>query len=367
MRSTRRNARRTACWSACADERAAANEGISQEATMSFRNRSVARRACIIAALGALLTAPFAQGEGAPDPAAFPDAQMRIVVPYPPGGGTDILARAIAQQLGELLHRSVIVDNRNGANGTIGAAYVAKSRPDGLTMLLVPAGYAANPAMYKSLPYDQAKDFAPVSLLASGPLVLVVHASLGVKSVKDLIALAKAKPGQINVGNAGIGSLPHLSAELFNVMAGVKLTSVPYKGAGPALVDVLAGRVPVYFMNILQSLPVIKQGQLQALGVTSPEASPIAPDIPPIAAELPGFDMTNWYGLLVPAATPPATVQALSRAVATVLTQPDIRQKMYNEGMTVVASTPEHFADFLKRETAKYDRIIDSAGIKNSL
>jgi tripartite-type tricarboxylate transporter receptor subunit TctC len=320
-------------------------------------------RRAVLAALAALAATPLARGQAD----ALPQGQMKIVVPYSPGGGTDILGRALAQQLGELLHRTVIVDNRTGANGTIGAAYVAKSPPDGLTMLIVPAGYAANPAMYKSLPYDESRDFAPVSLLASGPLVLVVHPSLGVHSVKELIALAKSKPGQINVGNAGIGSLPHLSAELFNVQAGVKLVSVPYKGAGPALVDVMAGRVPVYFMNILQALPVIKQGQLIALGVTTPQASPIAPDIPPIASEVPGFDMTNWYGMLVPAGTSAATVHALQRSLATVLTQPDIKQKMYNEGMTVVASTPEQFAQFLGRETDKYNRIIESAGIKNSL
>jgi tripartite-type tricarboxylate transporter receptor subunit TctC len=221
--------------------------------------------------------------------------------------------------------------------------------------------------MYKSLPYDQSKDLLPVSILASGPLVLVVHPSLPAKSVKELIALAKSKPGQLNVGNAGIGSLPHLSAELFNVTAGVKLVSVPYKGAGPALTDVLAGRVPIYFMNILQSLPLIKDGQLRALGVTSPQASPIAPEIPPIGADLPGFDMTNWYGMLVPAGTPPDTVHALSRALAAVLNQPDIKQKMYNEGMSVVASTPERFGEFLASETAKYNRIIESAGIKSSL
>lgn len=320
-------------------------------------------RRAVLAALAALAATPLARGQAD----ALPQGQMKIVVPYSPGGGTDILGRALAQQLGELLHRTVIVDNRTGANGTIGAAYVAKSPPDGLTMLIVPAGYAANPAMYKSLPYDESRDFAPVSLLASGPLVLVVHPSLGVHSVKELIALAKSKPGQINVGNAGIGSLPHLSAELFNVQAGVKLVSVPYKGAGPALVDVMAGRVPVYFMNILQALPVIKQGQLIALGVTTPQASPIAPDIPPIASEVPGFDMTNWYGMLVPAGTSAATVHALQRSLATVLTQPDIKQKMYNEGMTVVASTPEQFAQFLGRENDKYNRIIESAGIKNSL
>jgi tripartite-type tricarboxylate transporter receptor subunit TctC len=319
------------------------------------------------AMLLATMLCAHAAADEAVKPGAFPAGQMRIVVPYAPGGGTDILARAMAQQLGELLHRTVIVDNRAGANGTIGAAYVAKAPPDGLTMLLVPAGYAANPAMYKSLPYDQAKDFAPMSLLASGPLVLVVHPSVNATSTKELIALAKSKPETLSVGNAGVGSLPHLSAELFTMMAGVKLVSVPYKGAGPALVDVLAGRVPVYFMNILQALPVIREGRLRALAVTTPERSPIAPELPPIAADLPGFDMTNWYGMLVPAGTSPDTVHALQRAIAKVLTQPDIKEKMYHEGMSVVASTPEQFAEFLERETAKYNRIIDAAGIKNSL
>jgi tripartite-type tricarboxylate transporter receptor subunit TctC len=327
---------------------------------------STRSRRTFLTAVAAVTLAPLVAG-AQDKPTVLPQGQMRIIVPYSPGGGTDILARAIAQQLGELLHRSVIVDNRVGANGTIGAAVVAKSPPDGLTMLLVPAGYAANPALYQSLPYDQAKDLAPVTILASGPLVLVVHPSLPVKSVKELIALAKSQPGLLNVGNAGIGSLPHLSAELFNVSAGVKLVSVPYKGAGPALVDVLGGRVQVYFMNILQCLPIIKEGKLRALGVTSPQPSPIAPDIPPIAADVPGFDMTNWYGMLVPAGTPSETVHALRGALSTVLTQPDIKQKMYNEGMTVVASTPEQFTAFLARETAKYNRVIEAAGIKNSL
>jgi tripartite-type tricarboxylate transporter receptor subunit TctC len=327
---------------------------------------STRSRRTFLAAVAAVALAPLVAG-AQDKPTMLPQGQMRIIVPYSPGGGTDILARAIAQQLGDLLHRSVIVDNRVGANGTIGAALVAKSAPDGLTMLLVPAGYAANPALYQSLPYDQAKDLAPVTILASGPLVLVVHPSLPVKSVKELIALAKSQPGLLNVGNAGIGSLPHLSAELFNVSAGVKLVSVPYKGAGPALADVLGGRVQVYFMNILQCLPMIKGGKLRALGVTSPQPSPIAPDIPPIAADVPGFDMTNWYGMLVPAGTPSETVHALQGALSTVLTQPDIKQKMYNEGMTVVASTPEQFTAFLARETAKYNRVIESAGIKNSL
>ncbi len=293
----------------------------------------------------------------------YPAGTLRIVSPYPPGGGTDILSRVIGQKLNENLKQPVVVENRAGANGTIGAAYVAKSPPDGLTMLIVPAGYAANPALYKSLPYDQARDLAPVSHLASGPLVLVVHPSLPTKSIKEFIALAKSRPGEINVGSAGNGSLPHLCAELFNSAAGVKLTHIPYKGSGAAIVDVLGGQVPVYFMNILQSLPLIKAGKLRALGVTSPQRSAIAPELPAIAQDVPGFDMTNWYGLLVAGGTPRETIGKLQQEVSRVLNLPELKERLAGEGMTVVASTPAVFVEFLARETAKYNRIIQAAGI----
>ena len=297
---------------------------------------------------------------------SYPAGPLRIVSPYPPGGGTDILSRTIGQKLNERLGQPVVVENRAGANGTIGAAYVAKSPPDGQTMLIVPAGYAANPALYKSLPYDQARDLAPVSHLASGPLVLVVHPSLPAKSVRELIALAIAKPGEINVGSAGNGSLPHLCMELFKSTAGIKLTHIPYKGSGAAIVDVLGGQVPVYFMNILQSLPLIKAGKLRALGVTSPQPSGIAPDLPAIARDVPGFDMTNWYGLLVPGNTPRDIIARLQQEVARVLNLPELKERLAGEGMTVVASTPGQFIEFLARETAKYNRIIQAAGISNS-
>ena len=292
---------------------------------------------------------------------------MRIVSPYPPGGGTDILGRTIAQKLNEAVKQPVIVENRAGANGTIGAAFVAKAPADGQTMLIVPAGYAANPALYKSLPYDQSRDLSPVSHLASGPLVLVVHPSLPAKSVKELIALAKSRPGAINVGSAGTGSLPHLSAELFNMTSGAKLTHIPYKGSGAAIIDVLSGQVPVYFMNILQSLSLIKSGKLRALGVTSPQRSAIAPDLPAIAqAGLPEFDMTNWYGLLVTGGTPRDIMTKLQQEMARILNTPELKERLAGDGMTVVASTPEQFVQFLARETTKFNRIIEAAGIKNS-
>jgi tripartite-type tricarboxylate transporter receptor subunit TctC len=293
---------------------------------------------------------------------------MRIVVPFVPGGGTDILARLIAQKVNESWGQPVVVDNRPGASGTVGTAYVAKAAPDGHTLLIVPAGYAGNPSLYKKLPYDQTRELAPVSRLASGPLTLVVHPSLPAKSVKELIAFARRHPGEINFGSSGAGTLPHLSAELFNSMSGIKMVHIPYKGAGAAVTDVMAGRVPVYFMNILQSLSLIKAGKLRALGVTTPERTPIAPEIPAIAeAGLKGFDMTNWYGMLVPATTQRDVIVKLNAEVARVLKLPDLTSRLADDGMTVVASTPGEFADFLARETAKFARVIEAAGIKGTL
>jgi len=295
----------------------------------------------------------------------YPNGPLRIVSPYPPGGGTDILARTLGQKLNERFNQPAVVENRSGANGTVGAAFVAKSAPDGHTMLVVPAGYAANPSLYKNLPFDQARELAAVSLIASGPLVLVVHPSLPVKNVKELIALAKAQPGALNIGSAGNGSLPHLSAELFNTMAGIKIVHIPFKGSGAAVIDVLSGQVTIYFMNVLQSLPMIKSGKLRPLGVSSPQRSAIAPDLPSIAeAGLKGFDMTNWYGLLVQGATPRDTINKLQQEVTRILNLPELKERLAGEGMTVVGSTAEQFVDFLARETAKFNRIIQTAGIK---
>ncbi len=298
----------------------------------------------------------------------YPSGPIRIVVPFTPGGGTDILARLIAQKLNEAWSQPVVVDNRPGASGTVGTAFVAKAAGDGHTLLIVPAGYAGNPSLYKKLPYDQNRELAPVSWLASGPLTLVVHPSLPAKSVKELIAFARSRPGEINYGSPGAGTLPHLSAELFNSMSGIRMVHIPYKGAGAAVTDVMAGRVPIYFMNILQSLSLIKAGKLRALGVTTPERSPIAPEIPTIIeAGLKGFDMTNWYGMLAPATTPRDVIVKLNAEVARALRIPELRNRLAEDGMTVVASTPEQFAEFLARETAKFTRVIETAGIKGSL
>ena len=308
----------------------------------------------------------FAAAAAAQDPGqAYPSGPLRIVVPFQAGGSTDMVARAMAQKLRERFNQPAVVENRAGANGTIGAALVAKSPPDGHTMLLVQSGFVSNPILMRNLPYDQARDLAPVSSLASGPMVLVVNPSLAAKSVKELIEFARSHPGELNFGSPGTGSLSDLCAELFDVMAGVKMTHVPYKGSGGALADVLAGRVPVYYMNLMLALPYVKDGRLRALGVTTSQRSPVTPEIPTIDdAGLRGYEMSTWYGLFVQGATPRGIVARLQRELASILDQADMKERIAADGMTVVASTPEQFAEFLVRETAKYTRIIEAAGIK---
>ncbi len=310
---------------------------------------------------GSLLAQEASMGNGQ----AFPAGPMRIVVPFQAGGSTDMVARTMAQKLKDRFAQPVVVENRAGANGTIGAAVVAKSSPDGHTMLLVQSGFVSNPILMRKLPYDQARDLAPVTSLASGPMVLVVHPSVPAKSVRELVAVARARPGELNFGSPGTGSLSDLCAELFDAMAGVRMTHVPYKGSGGALADVLAGRVPVYYMNLVLALPYLKDGRLRALGVTSSKRSSITPDLSTIGeAGLPGYEMTTWYGLFVQGATPRGVISKLQREVAQILDQPDMKQKIAADGMAVVASTPEQFAAFLEQETAKYRRIIRNAGIK---
>lgn len=326
-------------------------------------------RACALAGAATIVLAlHYGAGLRGAAAQAFPNGQLRIISPYPPGGGTDVLGRVIAQRYTERFNQPAIVENRVGANGTIGSAFVAKAPPDGLTLLIVPAGYAANPSLYKALPYDQSRDLAAVSLLASGPLVLVVYPSLPVRSVKELIALAKARPRELNFGSPGSGALPHLSAELFNAMAGTKMTHVPYKGPAAAVADLMSGQIALYFMNVTQAIPLVEAKKLRALGVTSPKRSATAPQIPTIAEEgLAGFDMTNWYGMLVPSATPKATVTAIYSEVRNILNLPDTRKSLAVMGMLVEATTPEQFTAFLERESAKYVRVIEAAGIRGTL
>ena len=316
----------------------------------------------------AVLFAAGMAGNAQAQAPVFGNGPLRIISPYPPGGGTDTLGRIISQRYTERFGQPAIVENRAGANGTIGAAFVAKSAGDGLTLLIVPAGYAANPSLYKSLPYDQSRDLAPVSLLASGPLVLVTALSLPVKTTRELIALAKARPGELNYGSPGSGGLPHLSAELFASMAGIELTHIPYKGPAIAITDLISGYVQLYFMNVTQAIPLVDARKLRALGVTSPQRSPTAPEIPTIAeGGAKGYDMTNWYGLLVSAATPRAVIITINTEINRFLQTPQARKQMTMSGMIIEASSIEHFAEFLKRESTKYQKVIEAAGIKSTL
>jgi tripartite-type tricarboxylate transporter receptor subunit TctC len=297
----------------------------------------------------------------------YPAGPIRIVVPYPPGGGTDILSRQIAQRLNESWSVPVIVDNRGGAAGTIGTALVAKAPADGQTLLVVPSGYAVNPSIYKNLPYDSLRDLAPVSQLAASPLILCVHPSFPPQSVKELIAFLKARPGQIDFGSSGNGSPPHFATEQFKLLTGTRMTHIPYKGAGPAAIDLIAGQIPIYFMNALSAVPHIRSGRLRALGVTSPKRFDALPQLPTIAeAGVPGYDMTNWYGMLAPGGTPRAVVDKLQLEVARILKLPDLRERLNNEGAAVVASKPDEFARFLKVEMEKAAKIVRASGMTAS-
>jgi tripartite-type tricarboxylate transporter receptor subunit TctC len=293
----------------------------------------------------------------------YPSGPMRLIVPFPPGGGTDILARAIAQKLNEAWGEPVVVDNRPGANGTIGAALAAKAQPDAHTMLVVPSGFAVNPSIYKHLPFDSLKDLAPVTQLAASPLILVVHPSFPPKTVKQLVAFVKAHP-DTNYGSSGNGSPPHLAAELFKYLTHTKMTHIPYKGAGPATVDLLAGQIPMYFMNALSAAPYIKSGRLRPLGVTTDKRFAAFPDIPTIAeAGVPGYAMSNWYGMLVTGGSPEAAVMKLNAEVTRILNSPQIKERLAHEGATVIGSTPGQFRAFLVDEMAKDAKIVKASGM----
>ncbi len=294
----------------------------------------------------------------------YPIGPLRIVVPFPPGGGTDILSRVIAQKLNEAGGQPAVVENRGGANGTIGAAAVAKAPPDGHTMLIVPAGFAANPTIYKTLPFDATKDLAAVSQLSTNPSILVVHPSFPPRTVKELIAFLKAHPGEINYASSGNGSPPHMMTELFKLMTGTRINHVPYKGGGPATIAVVAGEVAMYILNPSQAAPHIKSGRVRALGVTSEKRDPAFPDIPTIAeGGVAGYAMTNWYGLLVPGGTPKPVIAKIHGEVVRILNLAAVKERLAAEGATVVGSTPEEFAAFLKEEIAKDARVVKASGL----
>jgi tripartite-type tricarboxylate transporter receptor subunit TctC len=296
----------------------------------------------------------------------YPARPIRFVVAFPPGGGTDIIARSIAQKLAERLAQQVVVDNRPGAGGNIGTDIVAKSAPDGYTMLMGSAGpLAINASLFASMPFDPVRDLAPVTLAASTPNVLVVHPSLRAATVKELIALAKARPGEINFASSGHGTPAHLAGELFNSMAGVKLVHVPYKGAAPALADLLGGQVQLMFSTMPPALPHVKDGKLRALAVTSAKRSPAAPELPTVdEAALPGFEANTWHGVVVPAGTPAAIVARLNREIVAILHLPEVVERLSGQGAEALGSTPEEFAAYIRSESVKWAKVVRDSGAK---
>jgi len=296
----------------------------------------------------------------------YPSKPIRFVVAFPPGGGTDLVARTIAPRLAERLAQQVVVDNRPGAGGNLGTEIVAKSAPDGYTMLMGSVGpLAINASLFARMPFDPLKDLAPVTLAASTPNMLVIHPSLPAATVHELIALARARPGAINFASSGQGTPAQLAGELFNSMAGVKMVHVPYKGAAPALADLLGGQVQVMFSTMPPALPHVAAGRLRALAVASLKRSPAAPELPTVdEAALPGFEATTWHGVMVPAGTPEALVVKLNRDIVAVLRTPDVIERLSSQGAETIGSTPQAFAAYIKTETAKWAKVIRESGTK---
>ena len=319
----------------------------------------MARRLTAVAAVLACFTVSGALAQ------SYPTKPIRLVVPSSPGGGTDITGRIVAQKLTELLHQQVVVDNRAGAGTRIGNEIVAKSPPDGYTLLMGLSTLAIIPAVYKSVSYDALKDFAPISQAVSVPNVLVVHPSLPARSVKELIALGKSRPRDLVAGSAGTGTNPHLSLELFKSLAKVDMVHVPYKGSGPGVVALVAGEVAVFFPSLPSATPHIKANRVRALGVTTAKRAETLPGIPSIAeAGLPQYEATQWFGVLAPAGTPRAIVERLHSEIVAALKSPDVVKQLSTRGAQIVASSPAEFAAYIRAETQKWAGVVKAAGMR---
>ena len=310
---------------------------------------------CLLLALLVCASSALAQN--------YPTRSIRLVIPSSPGGSSDILGRILGQKLSEALGQQVVVDNRAGASGVIGVDIVAKSAPDGYTLVLTQTSLAINPSMMAKLPYDALRDLAPISEIVTTGSVLVLHPSVPAKTVKELIALAKARPGQLVIGSSGLGTQPHLAAELFKYMTRVDMPQVLYKGAGQAVISLLSGEVAVQFPNVPTVLQYIKAARLRALGVTTLNRIPILPDVPPIAATLPGYEASQFFGVLTRAGTPRPIIERLNQEIVRALRAPEMKERLIAEGTEVIASTPEEFASLIKAETEKWARVIKAAGI----
>jgi tripartite-type tricarboxylate transporter receptor subunit TctC len=316
----------------------------------------------ILAAAALVALAPLAAYASGP----FPSKQIRFVVPYPPGGPLDAVARMLGQKVGASIKHPVVVDNVPGAGGNIGAGVVARAAPDGYTLLMgAVATHAINPTLYPSIPYNAEKDFIAVTQLAATPNVLVLNPGVPAGTVAEFIKLAKSQPGKLNFGSGSTGSAGHLAGELFKSLAGVDMAHIPYKGAAAAMQDLIGGRVELMFDNLASSLAQVKGGRVKALAVTTAKRSMLAPDLPTIAESgLPGFDISTWFGIFVPAGTPRPVVERLHAEFTRALAAPDVREKMLNLGAEPVGSTPDEFAAYVRAEAAKYAKLVKASGAK---
>ena len=320
---------------------------------------SGAAAACLFAAS----LSAFAQKPAAQD--AYPSKAVRLIVPFAPGGGTDIIARLVAQDLGQAWGHSVVVDNRGGSGGIVGTELASRAAPDGYTMMLCSLAFSYAPALYRKLPYDTEKDFAPISLVATQPFVYVVLPSLAAASMKDLIALAKTKPGELRYGSGGSGGSSHLGTELLRVMTGIDLVHVPYKGTGPALTAMLSGEIHVQLIGISSVVPHMKSGRMRALAVSGARRSAAAPDLPTVAESgVPGYDFDVWYGMLFPGATPQTIVSKASVELNRVLKSPGLGQRFAAVGLEPAATSPEEFANMIHSEIVKWRKVVESAKIR---
>jgi tripartite-type tricarboxylate transporter receptor subunit TctC len=322
--------------------------------------RTHSRRLALAFALAGVLAAGPARGDD------YPSHPIRLIVPYAAGGGADSVARIIAKRVGETIGQPVVIENRGGAGSIIGTELVNKSDPDGYTLLLGQSGpISINPAVYKNLPYDPVKDFAPVSMTTSYPYIMVVSAALGVKTLQEFVALAKRRPGELNYGTTGVGAANHLVTELFDSKAGIKMTHIPYRGTALAVTDLLAGHVQMVFADPISALQHINAGTLLALAVTSKERSPVAPMVPTISESgYPGFDAIGWHGILAPANTPPTIINKLNAEIVAALKDPETKTLLEKQAMQTVGNSPQAFADFIKQDIAVWKDVAEQAKVE---
>jgi tripartite-type tricarboxylate transporter receptor subunit TctC len=318
-------------------------------------------RRCLIALVSTAVLTPL------PALAAdgFPDRPLRMIVPFPPGGSVDVVARIAGQKMTEIAGQSIVVDNRGGASGNIGSELAARAPADGYTIMMTTIPLVVNPSLFSKVPYDVVRDFAPISLIAAAPFVLAVHPSLPAKSVKELVALARARPGQLNYSSAGSGTNLHIAAELFKNLSGTNIVHVPYKGGGPALSALLGGEAQLSFLGVVAVVPHVKSGKMRALALTATKRSAVLPDLPTIAeAGVAGYEFASWYGVLAPAGTPAPRITKLHDILVRSLRSPDLAGRMATEGADIIAGSPQQFAAYLKTELTKWARVVKDSGLR---